>query len=162
MWNSLSLSSSRTSLCFFLPPEPCLLASFTCFFSFLYPKIGAPEFYPWGLISFLFFLFVFNWRIITLQYCVGFCRTSTRIMSPPYWTSLSPHFPFLYTLSGSLHLLPHLLLSYIPKFSLNHSSEFQSPVSSCTCTCMSVAPKTCLKSNPLPQPLNQGSPNFRT
>ena len=22
-------------------------------------------------------LFIFNWRIITLQYCVGFCETST-------------------------------------------------------------------------------------
>ena len=36
-------------------------------------------------------LFIINWRIIALQYCVGFCHTSTWIssdMSPPSWTSL--------------------------------------------------------------------------
>ena len=38
-------------------------------------------------------LFIFNWRIIALQYCIGFCHTSTWIshkynMSPSSWTSL--------------------------------------------------------------------------
>ena len=29
--------------------------------------------------SFFFNLFIFNWKIIVLQYCVGFCQTSTWI-----------------------------------------------------------------------------------
>ena len=38
-------------------------------------------------------LFLFNWRIVALQYCVGFCHTSTWIshMSPPSRTSLPSH-----------------------------------------------------------------------
>ena len=39
-------------------------------------------------------LFIFNWRIITLQYCDGFCHTSAwishRLMSPSSWTSFPP------------------------------------------------------------------------
>ena len=31
----------------------------------------------WALTPFKEKLFVFNWRIIALQYCVGFCHTST-------------------------------------------------------------------------------------
>ena len=43
-------------------------------------------------------LFIFNWRIIALQYCIGFCHTSTWIshkynMSPSSWTSLPPPTP---------------------------------------------------------------------
>ena len=42
-------------------------------------------------------LFILNWRLITLQYCSGFCHTLTWIshgdtyMFPPSWTP--PHFP---------------------------------------------------------------------
>ena len=41
----------------------------------------------------IFLNFYFYWRIIALQYCVGFCHTSPWInisihMSPPSWTSL--------------------------------------------------------------------------
>ena len=48
---------------------------------------------------FLNFLFLFKWRIISLQYCVGFCHTSHesaigRHMSIPSWTSLLPPTPF--------------------------------------------------------------------
>ena len=56
-------------------------------------------------LSFFFFSFIFiSWRLITLQYCSGFCHTLTRIShgftciphpDPP------SHFP--------LHLIPHLL-----------------------------------------------------
>ena len=35
--------------------------------------------------------FIFNWRIIALQCCVGFCESALRIhMSPPSWTPLPP------------------------------------------------------------------------
>ena len=42
------------------------------------------------------FRFIFNWRIIALQYCVGFCHTSTGISHrhscvPPSWASPTPH-----------------------------------------------------------------------
>ena len=41
-----------------------------------------------------FLKFIFNWRIIALQYGVGFCQTPTwishRYMSPPSWTSIPP------------------------------------------------------------------------
>ena len=47
---------------------------------------------------FLKFTF-FNWRIIALQCCVGFCHISTRIaigihVFPPSWTPLPPLIPF--------------------------------------------------------------------
>ena len=32
-----------------------------------------------ALLSFLKNVFIFNWRIIALQYCIGFCQTSTWI-----------------------------------------------------------------------------------
>ena len=42
--------------------------------------------------------FIFNWRIIALQYCVGFCHTSTwishRYTYVPSWTPLPPPTPF--------------------------------------------------------------------
>ena len=40
-------------------------------------------------------LFTFNWRIITLYYCVGFCHMFTWIShrSPPSWTSLPSSTP---------------------------------------------------------------------
>ena len=33
----------------------------------------------WSSLIFFFNLFIFNWRIIALQYCVGFCHPSTWI-----------------------------------------------------------------------------------
>ena len=46
----------------------------TFYFSFL-------SFFFWCICLSFFFknLFIFNWRIIVLQYCVGFCHISTRI-----------------------------------------------------------------------------------
>ena len=43
-------------------------------------------------------IYSFHWRIITLQYCGGFCRTSTWISHgctcvPPSWTPLPPPSP---------------------------------------------------------------------
>ena len=44
-------------------------------------------------------LFIFNWRIIAVKYCVGFCHLTKWSdigihMSPPSWTSLPPSTPF--------------------------------------------------------------------
>ena len=46
-------------------------------------------------IFFLTFLFIFNWRVIALHYCVGFHHTATWIShsytyAPPSWASLPP------------------------------------------------------------------------
>ena len=39
-------------------------------------------------------IFIFNWRIIALQYCVGFCHTSAgishRYMYVPFFLNLPP------------------------------------------------------------------------
>ena len=65
--------------------------------------------HPWGLsrvilffcIYFFFNIFIFNWRIIALPYCVSFCHTSTcishRYTYVPSLLSLPPA-PFLSTL----------------------------------------------------------------
>ena len=63
----------------------------------------------------IYFLNYFNWRLITLQYCGGFCHTSTRISYectcvPPFWTPLPPPSP------------PHLS-------GLSQSTSFECPAS---------------------------------
>ena len=50
---------------------------------------------PFSLIFFLILNLFFNWRIIALQSCVGFCQPSTWISHrhmyvPPCWISLPP------------------------------------------------------------------------
>ena len=47
---------------------------------------------------YIFYLFIFNWRIIALQYCIGFCHTST-------WKSLVYVRPL--PLESPSHLPPH-------------------------------------------------------
>ena len=63
----------------------------------------------WDIIlSFVFFLIIyFNWKLITLQYCNGFCHTLTWLrwvyMCPPSWTPLPPPslpFPSLRVVPG--------------------------------------------------------------
>ena len=62
---------------------------------------GSPHWLTWQLtgkapFSGLVFFFFFNWRIIALQYCVGFCHTLIG-MSPLSWTSLlHPYTEFLF------------------------------------------------------------------
>ena len=63
---------------------------------------------------------VFNWRIIALKYCVGFCHTQTKISHkytyvPPYWTSLlppTPSHPYRLSQSPSLRSLSHMATSH--------------------------------------------------
>ena len=44
-----------------------------------------------SLVLFLFFFFSFNWRLITLQYCSGFCHTLTCVPHPEPPSHLPPH-----------------------------------------------------------------------
>ena len=76
---------------------------------------------------FYFFKFIFNWRIIALQYCVVFCHTSAWISHsyvPPSSTSLPPPTPS-YTSrlsqSTSLSSLSHTANSHW--LSILHSLE---------------------------------------
>ena len=59
--------------------------------------------------------FIFNWMIITLQYCVDFCHTST-------WIS------HRYTYVPSLLILPANSYS-IPPLRLSQNTEFEFPTS---------------------------------
>ena len=59
-----------------------------------------------SIIFFFFNLFIFNWRVIALQYCVGFCQTST-------WIShRSTYVPSLLSLSRTSSPHPTLLGCY--------------------------------------------------
>ena len=60
----------------------------------------------------LFFKFIFNWRIIVLQYCVGFCHTSVWI-SHRY-----THVPFLLNLPPTFHPISPPRLSQSTWFEL--------------------------------------------
>ena len=59
------------------------------------PGIRGSLFSPWHLstqhLCFFFFLIIyFNWRLITLQYCSGFCHTSTWISLRHTFVLLAP------------------------------------------------------------------------
>ena len=85
-------------------------------------------------------LFLFNWRIISFQYCVGFCHISNESaigidMSPPSRTFLPPHHTPL-----GCHRAPDLS-------SLHHSANFY-----CLILCMVMSVFQCYSlnsSNPL-------------
>ena len=64
------------------------------------------------LTNFLtFFKFNFDWRIIVLQHCVGFCHTST-------WTShRSTYVPSLLSLPPTSHPIPPPTLSHLCRLS---------------------------------------------
>ena len=72
-------------------------------------------------VSFFYFIYLFNWRIIALQSCVGFCQIST-------WIS---HKYTLYALplEPSSHLNPHptgaLLFVLFVFFSLHFILDFR-------------------------------------
>ena len=72
--------------------------------------------------TFNFCKFIFNWRIISLQYCVGFCHTST-------WIShRDTYIPFLLTLLPSSHpLAPSRLLQGPSLSSLSHTASSHWP-----------------------------------
>ena len=66
-----------------------------------------------GYLSFFGNLFIFNWRIITLRYCVGFCRTSTCIS---HWTRLSLFSSFFFSFIFFTLSSPLLFLSFPFKY----------------------------------------------
>ena len=67
----------------------CNFLGVFCFFFFI-SSLG----YYW------FFKFIFNWKIIALQYCIGFCHT-------PTWISHGyTYIPSLLNLPPNSHLLP--------------------------------------------------------
>ena len=79
-------------------------------------------FYNFSIIltfSFLKFI-IFNWRIIALQYCIGFCYIPHESvigihMSPPSWTSLppsTPSYPSILSQITDLSSLSHIANSH--------------------------------------------------
>ena len=61
-------------------------------------------------------LFIFNWRIIVWQYCVGFCynqheSTIGMHVSPPSWTSFPSPIPRIY--SESWYLIPYIITVFV-------------------------------------------------
>ena len=71
-----------------------------------------------GYVSFCFLTIYFNWRLITLQYCSGFCHTLTWI---GHGCTCAPH------LEPPSHLPPHPILQGHPSAptltTLSHASN---------------------------------------
>ena len=92
----LSLDTTFLSSCPFMPPRTtsCLDAQLTqdhrASHSGILPKFLKAH----NDFFFFLLLFIFNWRVITLQYCVGFCHTSTwishRYTCVPFLLNLLP------------------------------------------------------------------------
>ena len=93
-----------------------------------------------------FNVFIFNWRIIALQYCLGFCHTSTwirhRYTYVPSLLTLSPtSHPSELLQSPSLSSLSHmanshwLFILHTVVYMLPCSSPFVPPSPSSTCPC---------------------------
>ena len=99
-----------------------------------------------------FFLIYFNWRLITLQYCSGFCHTLTWISHgcmcvphpeppshiPPHPIPLGhPSEPALSTLSHALNLdwrsVSHMIIYMFQRYSLRSSHSLP----------LSQSPKVC-------------------
>ena len=87
-------------------------------------KTPVESIFTFVLFSIFKKLFIFNWRIIVLQYCVGFCHTSTwishRYTYVPFF--LKGGHVFLFDMS---HLLPHpsRLLQSPSLSSLSHEAN---------------------------------------
>ena len=107
--------------------------------SFLRSWVGG----GWVLFLFFFSIFVFNWKIIALQYCVGFCHMSTWISHrytyvPSLWECppTPPHPSRLWQIpglsspshAGNSHWLSvfHVVMYMFPCYSL-HSSPLSLP-----------------------------------
>ena len=78
-------------------------------------KIRLPSI--WLFLFFLFLKFIYNWRIIVLQYCVGFCSMSTwtshsYIYVPPHFLEPSSHLPLHPTPLGCHRALGLSSLNY--------------------------------------------------
>ena len=104
-------------------------------------------------IAFYFFSFYFNWRLITLQYCGGFCHTFTWIshgctcvphpdppsLLPPHPISQGhPSAPALSTLSHALNLdwrsVSHMIIYMFQCYSLKSSHPRLLPQSPKDCS----------------------------
>ena len=112
----------------------CLLCLLRWQVGFL-PQAPPGKFYP--SLNYHFFLFFFHWKILALQYCTSFCRTSTRISHrdtyvPPSWTSLpspTPSHPSRFnralgwapcvTHKSPLAIILHRVMYMFPFYSLN-------------------------------------------
>ena len=103
--------------------------------------------------SFLKKLIYFNWRLITLQYCSGFCHTltwiihgCTRVPHPEPPCHLSPHLipqrhpspPALSTLSHASNLdwrsISHMIIYMFQRYSLKSSHSRLLPQSPKACS----------------------------
>jgi len=81
-------------------------------------------------IIFIHFYFKnFNWRLITLQYCGGFCHTFR--MCSLSWSSLPPPSPSHWTWTGDL---VHMILYMFQCYSLKSSHSCLLPQSSTVCS----------------------------
>ena len=81
----------------------------------VYRSVTVPTSLPfWTLKNFFFFIFI-SWRLITLQYCSGFCHTLTWIS---HGFTCVPH-P-----DPPSHLPPHPSLWVFPVHSPEHLSHF--------------------------------------
>ena len=115
---------------------------------------------PWRMIfkkQYFFNLFGFNWRIIALQYCIGFCHTSTWISHrytyvplpltslplTPSHSSRSSQSPGLSSLSHTAHShrlsILHMAVYMLPCYSL-HSSPHLHPLTTVSLFSMSASP----------------------
>ena len=121
---------------FFFDIVPLFEFCFYCLWQDQYHRPFSLLFFPYLCVLFIFFLFFFNfyffisWRLITLQYCSGFCRTLKWLShgftcvphpDPPSTRSLwvFPVHQFIF-----FHQSPvvfsfqtfHFLLKFIPKY----------------------------------------------
>ena len=82
------------------PLSACISVSEGVFLMYPRREIYSMSTYSSSILFSLKFYCIFNWRIITLQYCVGFCQTSTwisyRYIYGPFLLNVPPWWgPFL-------------------------------------------------------------------
>ena len=91
-----------------------------CFLWYIYPKMGLLD----DTVVLFFLIFMFNWRIVALQYCVGFCHTT--IIRYKY-----TYIPFLWSLPPS----PSSHSSWSSQSTRLSSLGYTAPSYCCCCCC---------------------------